>query len=120
MTLGELKQYVESLPAGSEFMRGLSDPFSWRGSYDEVAFAIEDTYCTREEILEKVEQALTKEFYGWKGGTYRYSNDTPINFEHEQRAWSNGDYTENWIDKLMEREPRKSPEERLIKLLFKN
>lgn len=120
MTLGELKQYIESFPDGTKFDYSLSEPFSWRGVYSEVAFTINENESTREELLEKINRALTQTFFGWKGGDFTYSEHTNVNFEESHRSWSDGEYTENWISKLMNVKAEKSPEHRLLKLLFPN
>ena len=41
MELKNLKDYISSFPNETVFKYGISKPFSWRGSYDEVAFSIE-------------------------------------------------------------------------------
>lgn len=55
MSLKDLKQHIESFPEGHVFKHKLSNPFSWRGSYSEVAFDISlHQKQTREEALEMV------------------------------------------------------------------
>jgi len=51
MELKEFKQHIESFPKGTKFSYGISKPFSWRGSYDEVAFSIIENEISREDIL---------------------------------------------------------------------
>lgn len=74
MELHELKKYISGFPEGKLFNYGISKPFSWRGSYDEVAFSIVEESMTREEILANIELAYTKTFYGYKGGEYQYND----------------------------------------------
>lgn len=118
MYLGELRKHIKSLPKGTKFKYSLSEPFSWRGSYCEVAFSVEEVESTREELLKKIRAAFTKKFYGYKGGEYRFDEFTTINFESEKRSWSDGEYTEKCISDVMGVEEVKTPEARLINLLF--
>jgi hypothetical protein len=120
MTLLELKQHIESFPAGTIFNYGLSNPFSWRGSYDEVAFSVKEEMSTKEQILEKITKAFTGEFIGWKGGEFRYHGGTDIHFEDDCGTWTDGGYTENWISKILRADQVTDSEHRLISLLFKS
>ncbi len=119
MKLGKLKKLIESLPDGMTFKYSLSDPFSWRGSYDEVAFSIDPHGATKEVLLEKITKAFTHEFCGYKGGNYRYNGQTSVNFEADESDYSDGGYTNGWISMLLGIDPAESNEERLVKLLFK-
>jgi hypothetical protein len=100
MKLIDLKKHIESFPNGKRFSFGLSDPFSWRGDYSEVAFSVLETPMSRAEILEKIERALNEEFIGYKGGEYRYNENTPVNFEKSARDWSDGNYAADFFLKL--------------------
>lgn len=118
MDLQKLKNYFEKFPKGKQFDYGLSKPFSWRGSYDEVAFSIEGA-MSREDILKNIELAYTETFFGYKGGEYRYNNYTSVNFEeYGARNYSDGGYTSRKIAELEEDIPYKSQEERLVYLAF--
>ena len=57
----------------------LSVPFSWRGSYNEVAFSIETRPSNKQELMKEVGKAYEGIFTGWKGGDYRYGDYTPVN-----------------------------------------
>lgn len=119
MELKDFKEYILKFPKGKIFNYGISEPFSWRGSYDEVAFAITESPMTREDILTNIEFAYSEIFYGYKGGEYTYKDWTKINFEEEgSRNYSDGDYTAKLISKIENSEVFKSQEERLIKLAF--
>lgn len=118
MNLKELKEYLESFDKGTVFNFGLSNPFSWRGSYDEVAFNIVEEKTSKEDILSKIEMAYTQTFYGYKGGEYRYNEYTQVNYEEDIRSWTDGGYTEEWISKIEGTETYKGPQDRLTKLLF--
>ena len=116
MELGEFKGYIQTLPSGTKFEYSLSDPFSWRGDYSEVAFSISYTPSSREDILVKIESALTNEFSGYTGEKYRFRNHTKINFEENIRNLTDGGYAEDWLAELTDI----GREERLIKLIFNN
>lgn len=118
MTLGEFKAYVESFPDGKTFNYGISNPFSWRGSYDEVAFEFLEQSMTKEELLEKINLAYTDIFPGYKGGEYYFKNFTPVHFEEDNSTWSDGGYAAEWISNIEGKEPYQTQEERLIKLAF--
>lgn len=119
MQLGGLKMYIESFPEGTVFNYSLSDPFSWRGVYAEVAFSIERTTSTREELLIKIEKALTNTFYGYKGGEYQFDNHTTVNFEENRGSWSDGGYVNALIEEVTEEKEYMTPEEKLTRLIFK-
>lgn len=117
MNLGQLKNHIEDLPHGTRLKYSLSDPFSWRGSYDEVAFRIEEIESTREELLEKIERALTEIFTGWKGGRYSYHESTTVHFEEDESAYSAGAYVDRLILKI-DGMPYISNEHKLVDLIF--
>jgi hypothetical protein len=120
MNLKELKDYIESFPNYTVFKYGLSQPFSWRGSYDEVAFAIILDEMSKEDILNNIEIAYTDVFYGYKGGEYKYDNYTEINFEEKGNGnYTDGVYTSNMIAMLENTKTYKTQENRLVNLLFK-
>lgn len=119
MELKDFKQHISNFPKGTVFNYGISKPFSWRGSYDEVAFSIVESQMTREEILANIELAYTETFYGYKGGEYEYNDYTTVNFEEEgSRSYSDGGYTAQMIAKIENNEEYRSQEERLVKLAF--
>lgn len=119
MTLKELKNHIESLPKGTVFNYSLSHPFSWRGSYDEVAFAITEESSTREHALSQIDIAYTQEFTGYKGGEFRYKDYTEVHFEEDTSEYTGGGYTEQWIQKILGNDEVASPDVRLTKLIFK-
>lgn len=119
MNLLEFKQHIESFPDGYIFQYGISDPFSWRGSYDEVAFSILEEEHTREGILSKINKAYIETFRGYKGGEYRYGNYTNVNFESGISSWTDDRYTMDWIEKIEGEKPYKTPSEKLISVAFK-
>lgn len=119
MILKDLKESVSNLPEKTEFDYGLTKPFSWRGSYDEVAFSILESPMTREEILANIELAYTETFHGYKGGKYQYNDYTNVNFEEEGSCnYSDGDYTEQMISRIEDTKEYKDRETKLINLIF--
>jgi len=118
MKLKEFKDYIESFKNGAVFYYSISTPFSWRGSYDEVCFAIAEMPMKKEDILLRINQAYTENFFGYKGGRYRYQDYTTVNFEDNAGAYTDGGYCAEWIAKIEGAEMVKTPQERLIKLMF--
>ena len=118
MNLVDFKNYISEFSNGAKFEFSISYPFSWRGSYDEVAFEITQTESAKEQILEMIEKAYTEKFYGYKGGEYRYDDYTPVNFEEDTSRYTDGEYCANWISKIKEKPAYESQEKRLISMLF--
>jgi hypothetical protein len=119
MELKKFKQHIESFPKGTKFSYGISKPFSWRGSYDEVAFSIVENEMSKEDILKNIELAYNETFYGYKGGEYKYNDYTNMNFEEEGSGnYSNGSYVAEMIGRIENSETYQSQEERLVKLAF--
>lgn len=80
MTILDLKNYFENTENPKIFIENV---FSWRGSYDEVAFT-PTLVGTREESLKQINLALTETFDGWKGGEFTYNEYTTIHFENAE------------------------------------
>ena len=118
MELKEFKEYVESFPDEKVFYYSISTPFSWRGSYDEVAFAVAEMPMTKEDMLFRINQAYTETFFGYKGGEYKYSDYTTVNFEDDTSSYTDGGYCADWIAKIEGKEPFKSQQERLVKMML--
>ena len=118
MKLKEFKDYIENAENGKQFNYGISEPFSWRGSYDEVAFEILEQPMTREEILANIEKAYQGTFYGYKGGEYTYKDYTEVNFEEDTSSYTDGGYCAEMIAKIEGGEIYGSQENRLVKLAF--
>lgn len=119
MELKDFQQHISGFPDGTQFDFGITEPFSWRGSYDEVAFSIVENPMLKEDILKNIELAYSETFYGYKGGEYRYGASTTVNFEEEgSRNYSDGGYTARMIARIEETQEYKSQEDRLVKLAF--
>ena len=119
MKLGDFKKHIEVFPAGTEFKFGLSEPFSWKGVYAEVAFAITEQPMTREEVLANIRLAYRGTFCGLKYGEYSYDDDTDVHFEPDSKTWTDGGYASAWIARIEQQEAYKTQEERLVKLAFR-
>jgi len=118
MNLLTFKTHIKSFPDGTMFNYGISYPFSWRGSYDEVAFSIIREPMSKKDVLERIETAYSDVFHGWKGGEYEYSDDTIVNFEQGSGSYSDGDYVEKMISAVICSTEEISQEETLVKLVF--
>lgn len=118
MTLKELKTYINSFPDGKEFNYSLSDPFSWRGSYDEVSFDVLQEKSTKEELLARIQMAYDQKFFGYKGGEFVYQDYTEVHFERDYSSYTDGGYTEHLIHMIEGNYKPVDPKERLVKLAF--
>jgi hypothetical protein len=118
MTLLELKQYFENQKEGKVFNYSLSEPFSWRGIYAEVAFDLLHKKATREEILDTIDLAYTQKFYGYKGGTFRYNDYTEIHFEKDSGCYTDGEYCAALISNIEGSLLFRDQETRLINVAF--
>lgn len=115
MTLKELKELYKNVDDSQVFEYGISEPMSWRGSYDEVCFSV-DYNVTGKEIKDRIEKAYTETFYGHKGGEFEFYDDTYVNFECSSSSWSDGGYVQDMIDQL-ESYPDDN-ETKLVKLML--
>lgn len=119
MTLKELKDYIESFNDGKVFEFGISEPFSWRGIYAEVAFDLVMSSMTKQEMMSHIQMAYDNTFYGYKGGDYRYGDYTEIHFERDYSAYTDGGHVGKLIAAIEKSEAYQSQEERLVKTAFK-
>jgi len=118
MELGKFKQYIESFEDNHIFDYSISEPFSWRGVYAEVAFDITNEKSTKEEVLQKIQKAYSESFYRYKGGDFTYNDYTDIHFERDESAYSDGKYAQRIIETITEKEEPLTIEEKLVKLAF--
>jgi hypothetical protein len=99
MTLKEFKNFIKNKPDDYIFKTKLTNVFSWRGSYDEVAFSLSKEECTKQELLDIINKAYARTFYGYKGGEYSYDDDTEVHFEEDYVSYTDGAYfTEYYND----------------------
>lgn len=82
VTLGDLLVALEDADGDLhvEFSDGSSptNPHSYRGYYQDLAFETIDDDVTVAEFREVAEDALGKEFTGWKGGQFTMGPQTPL------------------------------------------
>lgn len=64
---------------------------SWRGVYAEPCIFISEGKSVLSAFLPFIERLTTEDFYGYKGGDYRYEDCDPINFEISSDCWSDGE-----------------------------
>lgn len=74
-TIGELISYLEKLDPKHVVENGFGAPDSYRGYYDDVAFAPEEN-TTVGEMLKHAKAAIGPTFTGYKGGEYVYDKNT--------------------------------------------
>lgn len=71
---------------------------SWRGVYAEACiFVSMDGESYLEEFIPFIDQLKTETHWGYKGGEYKYDKNTPLNFETECSAWSDGETFERML-----------------------
>jgi len=88
MTLGELIMSLEGVKDKSNksmVFNGClrpSEPHSYRGYYEELAFSYEilDCYYSVSEFLKVCKACVGKTFTGWRGGDYKMTKNTPVWF----------------------------------------
>lgn len=76
VTLDEVIETLKRFPKDFVFERGFRKPHSYRGYYDELAFAPAEN-ITAKQILDDALFAKGETFEGYKGGLYTMGGDTP-------------------------------------------
>lgn len=59
---------------------------SWRWTYDEAVVILNDNdnYVPISDIHHALDELTAgREFWGYKGGTFKYTDDTPLHFEYD-------------------------------------
>ncbi len=77
MTLGELIRMLESVDPHRKII-GLGEPGSYRGYYEDLAFAPSTSSVPVAEALLRVRGYVGRKFEGYKGGLFEVGLDTPI------------------------------------------
>jgi hypothetical protein len=77
--LGDILEYVGSMPPKTSFAVGLENPHSNRGDYSEVGFEAGPS-MTAQELFEVLASTMGRSFRGWKGGDYIMVSDTKAHF----------------------------------------
>ena len=119
MNLKEFKTIIENFNPDVQMIFSISEPFSWRGSYNEVCFSIVDVPTPVQDILNKIDEAYKGIFQGWKGGEYKYDDFTQVNFEANYSDYTDGDYCTKMIERYSQEEYEPDAELKLISLIIK-
>ena len=89
MNLGEYIAILDKCKNKNRVIKkGLGNPDSWRGSYDELAFDIVEN-ITIQEMIDCAKDCIGKKFRGYKGGDYIFDESTRINID-SYGEWTNG------------------------------
>lgn len=82
MRLGDIIERLDGAPQDApiwyDFEAGVGEFHSWRGSYQDLTLAPTEDPSMVGDVLWRARQALTKTFYGYKGGDYEMNKDTPV------------------------------------------
>ena len=99
MYLVDLKTYFDQIEDDVVTKIGLTDVFSWRGSYDEVAFSLGYNVSAKQS-KELIRKAFADTFYGYKGGEYKFKDYTTVNFEACVSHYTDGEYCGKFFDEM--------------------
>ncbi len=77
MWLQELIKILEQQPKDKVVPLGFSNPHSYRGYYDELAFEPEEN-VTVGQMLEDAQSALGNTYTGYKGGDFTMNGTTDV------------------------------------------
>lgn len=75
MKLKDLIAWLEKQPQDAVVINGFGSPHSYRGYYEDLAFA-PVSVTTIGEMLSSATGAVGQVFHGWKGGEYYMNRDT--------------------------------------------
>jgi hypothetical protein len=75
MTLGQLIEVLEKLPQDYVFKHGFYWPHSYRGYYEQMAFAPKENTSVK-DMLDAARSAVGATFEGYKGGDYIMTKST--------------------------------------------
>ncbi len=81
ITLGDLLSACEKNPSATvtvDGVAGLGKEGSYRGYYEDLAFALTSEASTAEEVAAACRRGLSETYEGYKGGDYRYDERTPL------------------------------------------
>ena len=77
MTLGKLIVALEGMPADAK-ITGLTNPYSYRGYYEDLAFEPREEKVKAEVLLAECRYAMGRAFKGYKGGNFVMGELTPV------------------------------------------
>lgn len=76
LTLGKLISYLQTTRIPK--VANLTNPHSYRGYYEDLAFELGEGAKSRKEMLEFCKNLVGKTFEGYRGGSYKMSYDAPL------------------------------------------
>lgn len=100
MKLGRLIEILSNADQDKKIEKGIGNPHSWRGSYDELAFEITDN-TTVQDMLDAAVSSVGATFLGWKGGEYTMDLDTEIHIELGEGEYSDNETALSLLFQLM-------------------
>lgn len=78
LSLGALLGALRELPQGSSLLGGISDPHSYRGYYERLAFTPAGEEQPVEDAIRVASIALGATFTGYKGGEFRMNEHSLV------------------------------------------
>ena len=85
MTLEQLYKYLTQFPKTRTCKHGFTNPHSYRGYYEELAFEPAENVTVGHMIM-CCTRAHNETFTGWKGGEFTYSDNTYVHIAYEGNA----------------------------------
>lgn len=83
LTLGELIGFLKGIPS-EELVKKFANPHSYRGYYNDLAIEpINDVFTAGEFLAVLTNEALDKEFYGYKGGLFTMHKNVDVYVAHK-------------------------------------
>lgn len=79
MTLGDMIAVLDAIPKETQ-VPALSNPHSYRGFYEDLAFqsSRDGATISASSLLDVCKSCIGRKFMGYKGGEYVMSEDTPL------------------------------------------
>lgn len=77
MTLGKMISRLKELPESLQ-IQGISDPHSYRGYYEDIAFEPTSKKVSIAALLKECESSMGQVFCGYKGGDFVMGALTPV------------------------------------------
>jgi len=81
MTIQELIESLSSLNGDVLFEKGLCNPHSYRGYYDQLG--VEPCENSIENMISCLRDSIGETFHGWKGGDFTMHDSTNVYLAHE-------------------------------------
>lgn len=89
MILEHFIDILKTLPQNRELHHGLTNPHSYRGFYEDIAFEPTNTPTSVADVLAVAQSVIGQTYEGWKGGSYTMTIGCLIHltFEGEVTDW---------------------------------